>query len=508
MLSRRNLLRAGGSITVAAAASAGIGLGISSAARSKDGKWQKLREAIRGDVVLPGEPNYTLAKQLQITQYDSINPQGIAYCQSADDVRACVSFAQHYGLPVRARSGGHNLSGWSTGEGLVVDLSRINQARVGDNTLTIGVGAQSVDALAALKPHNKQLVTGTCPTVCAGGFLSGGGLGHQTRKFGVGSDRVKSATVVLADGRIVRCSKSVEPDLYWAIRGGGGGNFGIVVDFEVRPIGAPTMVNYDAMWSLDHGAEVLTAWQKWCVTGSNNIGSSLVVMPPHDAGGAPTIFVGGGYLGPKAEIDKALNHLIEMAGAQPISKTVGEEEPYADAMHTRYCGEKTLDQCHRVGQNPDAQLPRTPYQRQSYRMIDRALTVAENSQVLKAWDSHQSLAHRYVQIIAVGGVANQVSRTATAYVHRGAQFLMGYQLGLDNANPPADQLAEATAWTDLGAATLRPVASGSYINFPSSGGDDGHWGVANYGENYARLLTVKRRYDPHNFFTHPRSIGS
>jgi FAD binding domain/Berberine and berberine like len=502
LLTRRSLLRTGGGLALAAAA---VGVGSSTAYGSATVDWTRLRAKLDGDLVLPSDSGYDLAKQLEIAQYDAINPQGIAYCETAEDVRACVQFAQHCDIPVRVRSGGHNHSGWSTSDGLVIDVSRINHVTVGQSTIHVGPGIEAVEAVNALRPYNKQVISGTCATVCLGGFLSGGGIGYHTRKFGIGSDRVVSARVALADGRIVHCSPQHEPDLYWAIRGGGGGNFGVVVDFEVQPIDAPTAVTYTTTWPADRMQQVLTEWQQWCVAGSNSLGSLLAVFPPFD--GPPTILITGLYLGQKAELEAALSQLAARVGAPPVTSTVSDQLPYADAAHTNYCGEKTLLQCHRVGQNPEAQMPRAPWERQSFQLINRALTSSEIGSYLAAWDTHHELPYRYLECVALGGVANQIPRSSSAWWHRDARFLIGYLVGQPNSTPTPDEVAAATDWTDRGAAVLAQFASGSYINFPSARPVP-NWGRSTYGDHYSRLVQIKHQYDPTNFFRYPQSIGS
>ncbi|MFD5269960.1 FAD-binding oxidoreductase [Streptomyces sp. NPDC058335] len=503
MLSRRSLLRAGGGVTAAA-----VALGAAPASAGHRTEWDRLRGRVQGDVVLPSDAGYDTAKQLQIAEYDSANPRAVVYCETESDVRTCVLFSQYNGIPVRIRSGGHNLAGWSTGDGLVIDLSRMSHVRVGSRTVHAGPGTQSVDAMRRLEPYNKQFATGTCPTVCLGGFVSGGGVGWQTRKFGLGADRIVSARVALADGRVVRCSATEEPDLFWAVRGGGGGNFGVVVDFEVLPIEAPTMVMYSTAWSWDQAPEVLTAWQEWTTSAAKDLGSSLLVVPPNDSGsGAPLLRIFGGHYGTQAALDGALDELAERVGATPMQRSANLM-PFATAMKTAYgCGELTAEQCQRAGTNPDAVLPRTPYQRQEYRLTNRTTTNSQAAALLSAWDSHRSLKHRYLQVIALGGAASEVRPEDSAFFHRDARFLVGYQVGLDSAAPPAEERADVDAWTGGGASALEPVASGSYINFPTTRLVTG-WGADNYGANYARLRRVKTAYDPTGFFRHPRSIGS
>ncbi|PVD02902.1 MULTISPECIES: FAD-binding oxidoreductase [Streptomyces] len=497
-------MRTGGGFALAATAA---GLGAGSALAGSD-KWSRLRVALQGDLVTPSDPGYAVSKQGQFIEYDAVNPVAVAYCETPEDVQTCVRFSQYNGIPFRVRSGGHNLNGWSTGQGLVIDVSRINHTIVGGSTVRMGPGTQSVDALDALAPYNKQIVTGTCPTVCAGGFISGGGVGFQTRKFGTASDRLVSALVVLADGRIVRCSATRDPELFWAVRGGGGGNFGVVVDFEVRPIDAPRLVTYNTMWSWDQAAAVLSAWQDWTVNASRDLGSTLFVVPP-TAGGtgtAPAIRIYGGYHGAQAGLDGALAELVQRAGVQPVSRTTNDST-FAVGMKELYgCGEMTVAQCHRVGSGPEAALYRTPYQRQSYRMTNRVTNASETAALVSAYNAQEQIPYRFMQVFALGGAANDISAGATAYVHRDAQFLAGYQSFALTPDPAPEEVAGHTAWTDNAAAALTPAASGSYINFPSSRLNS-NWGTANYGGNYSRLRGVKRRYDRGNVFNHPGSVA-
>ncbi len=465
-----------------------------------------LRERLQGELVLPSDPGYPLARQLQNTEYDTVSPCAVAYCETADDVRLCVAHAQDAGLRVHLRSGGHSFNGWSTGSGLVVDMSRMRQVRVDGPIIRLGAGTQSLDALDAAKRQGRQLVTGTFPTVGAAGFLTGGGLGWQTRRFGLGCDRVVAATVVLADGRTVRCSAQEEPDLYWALRGGGGGTFGVVTEFEVRPIDAPEMTGFETLWEYQEAPALLAAWQEWCVAGSQELGSSLVVLPGmFGPAGLPVIKIWGVHLGSTEELERALDELAERAGAKPTVRTVGRRAPYADVMHESLCGSMTVEQCHRSGTNPVAEGHRHPYTRQSYRLTSRAATTVEAAALLDAWDPSLD-SERYLLCIAVGGAANRVGRAETAYPHRDAQFLVGYQMASREPEPSAATAAELTAWADRCAAALAPLACGSYINFPSSRVSP-DWETDYFRENVARLREVKRAYDPHDFFRHGQSIG-
>ncbi|MFD4790825.1 FAD-binding oxidoreductase [Streptomyces sp. NPDC058459] len=464
-----------------------------------------LRDSLEGELVLPSDPGYDLARQLQNTEYDTAAPRGVAYCRSTEDVLACVRHAQDTGSRVHVRGAGHSFNGWSTGEGLVIDLSRMNHVTAQDGTVRIGAGIQSLDALDRLKPLGRQIITGTFPTVGQGGFLTGGGLGWQTRRFGVASDRVRSARVVLADGRVVRASAEEHPDLFWALRGGGGGTFGIVTDLELLPVDAPRLTSFETLWAYEDAADVLAAWQAWAVAASDDLGTSLVVLPGmFGPGGRPVVKTWGVHLGTPAALERALDELVERTGAKPLHHETGVPGPYADVMHEALCGSKTVQQCHRTGTHPEAVGHRHPYTRQAYRLTGRPATRREAQTLLDAWDPDLDT-ERYLLCIALGGAANRVPRTETAYVHRDAQFLVGYQMATRDKGAAARGPAELQEWADRCGAALAPLATGSYINFPSSRIAPG-WEADHFGENAPRLRQVKRHYDPGDFFRHAQSI--
>jgi len=505
MLSRRSLLRGGGSVALAAAT---VGVSVNSVYGSED-KWGQLRRHLQGEVVRPSDPAYTTSKQGVLVELDTEKPQAIVYCETPRDVSTAIKFACDNDLAVHTRSGGHSLAGWSTGPGMILDVGRLNHIAVGDRTVRLGPGVQTIDALNTLQPHNKLIVGGTCATVRMGGYISGGGIGFQARKFGIASDRLVSARMVLSDGRIVRASKDTHPDLFWALRGGGGGNFGVAVDFEVRPVSATRIVYFDTYWPWDRAQEIITGWQEWCSNGSNDLGSTLNVLLRDGApGNVPLIKINGAYHGPRAELEQALDELAAEAGATPSLRNV-QELPYDEAMKAVYgCEQLTFQECHRAGSNPDAKIRRTPFLRERTRLLDRPTGSAAVADLLAAFEANRRPGHiTYLYMTALGGIANDVPRRQTAYVHRGAEFFVACATLLSTGQPPAEEAEAAMVWPTQAFDIIDPLSSGeSYLNFPNP--DLGDWRQAYYAENYSRLVSVKRRYDAPNLFRHPQSIGS
>jgi FAD/FMN-containing dehydrogenase len=476
--------------------------------RVQPAAWDLLRRSLQGELLLPGDGRYDKARQVYYRQYDVVSPQAVARCASAADVAACLAFCHDNGLPATPRSGGHSLAGYSTGPGLVINTSRLNRVAVEDTTVTIGPGARQVDTLVGLARHGLAMPNGLCPTVCAGGFLTGGGFGWSTRRHGMGCDQLVSAEVVLADGRVTRCSATKEPDLFWALRGGGGGNFGVITEYELRPQRASTLVNYMLTWPWDAAPAVLPAWQRWIIDGPDELGSALGV-PLADAapGTAASVMVNGGWLGDAAAMRRELDAFIAEVGQPPETRTV-EELPYLDAMLQWYdCVDKSDEQRQWTGQAPEALIPRQSYFVDRSRMIEHEIPASGVEELLTAFDAARRAGQvRFLSLFALGGQANRVPRTATAYAHRTTRFYLGYSVGLADAIPNDEDRLAAHAWADTGFAVADKYSNGeSYQNFIDPELPD--WRSAYYAENYSRLVEVKRQYDPHGFFRFAQSIG-
>jgi FAD/FMN-containing dehydrogenase len=503
-VSRRALLALG----AGAAGLAVAGLPWSAAAQPRT-NWETLRRRLTGDLVLPADAGYAQAKQLDSGYFDTVNPAAVAYCETTADVRACLLFAQDNDIRVAPRSGGHSSSGYSTTTGLVLDVSRFDAVHVGADTVTLGPGVQSVDAVAAVAAAGLSLSSGNGATVCAGGFLQGGGLGLQTRKFGIASDRLVSADVVLASGESVHCSAASHPDLFWALRGGGGGNFGVVTNFEIRPTTVTRQVSFTLSWPWESAADVYAAFQPWLAAAPDDLGVYLNFL--HQVTGPdarPQVLVSGAWFGDPAALGPHLDELVAAVGSAPVSRTA-EELTYQQAMMRIFgCADKTVQACHRVGANPAAQLPRRGYSVEQGRMVATALSGAAIAEALDAFAANPVTGQfRGMNLNALGGAVNRIGRTDTAYVHRTAQYYLSFSNAIAATTPTTDESAAIDAWLSRCAAVAAKYGNGeSYVNVISPRMTD--WRQAYYGENYPRLVRVKQAYDPHGFFRFAQSVGA
>src|SRR2546430_762762 len=224
--------------------------------------WEALARALRGELIRPSSPAYDTRRVLYNTRFDAIRPQGVARCASADDVRECVAFASSTGVPLALRSGGHSYGGWSTGVGLVIDTGPLNAVDVSADRVVVGGGARLIDVYAKTASAGAGVAGGSCATVGIAGLALGGGIGVMSRVWGLTCDDLLAAEVVTADGKLLPCDEQHEPELFWALRGGGG-SFGVVTSLTLRTHGASALALGFLSWPWSAANAVIAAWQDW-----------------------------------------------------------------------------------------------------------------------------------------------------------------------------------------------------------------------------------------------------
>ncbi|MEU3598931.1 FAD-binding protein [Streptomyces sp. NPDC006798] len=511
MIDRRALLAAGTGLTAAGALATGGPAAALPRRRHIRTRWSLLRDMLTGDVVLPGDADYDRARQLASAQFDTITPQAVVYAENEWDVRTALLFARHHGIHTAIRSGGHNGAGWSTTEGLVINLTRINHVRAGSGAgsgpVALGSGVQAVDVVSQLTPHGVTVPGGFCATVSPGGFVTGGGTGWQYRKYGPASDRLVSARVVLADGRIVTASEHQHADLLWALRGGGGGNFGVVTEFRLAPTTIPRVGHYVLTWSWDQAQRAVPGFLNWSAQASADLACGAVVsLRDARPGNQPVIIVSGVHFGTAAELESELAALVSLVGAPPATRVVSEV-PYDRAMMRVFgCEDRTVDACHTTGSSPEATLPRQSWARNRGRMFERILPQGGVDGFLTAFDADRRAGQgRVVSLLGLGKNANLPPVGSTAWPHRNTLYSGTITVSLGSPTPAAEDAAAAQSWLNGVFGAIDPYSNGhSYVNFPDTVLPD--WARAYYGANLPRLSEIKRSYDPDGFFTFPQSI--
>lgn len=501
MINRRTLLGAGVAATGLSA------LGARGALADSRIPWGQLEQRLQGDLILPSDAGYASAKQLDLMQYDSISPQAVAFCQNPADVALCLAFAQDNGVRVAPRSGGHSLGGYSTTKGLVIDVSRINAITVNQQSVRLGAGAQNVDVLNALAPSGLVAVGGACPTVGAGGFIQGGGVGFLTRSLGVACDQLTSVDVVLANGRRITASPAQHSDLFWALRGGGGGNFGVVTSYTLNASPLTMVATATLTYGYDRALDMLDGYARWLPGAPRTIGGAAVVTLADAApGGTPVPMVIMVSTGTAEELASETDRLVALTGA-PLARSAASV-PYQALMMGIYgCSSLTVEQCHRAGTVPLGQLPRTAFALERSRLFTAPMPRTGWASALAVFDTQRVAGQTHqIQVLPLGGAAGDLSRTATAYVHRDSLYCVVMSASIPAAPVSADQQAAATAWATAGFNAINPYSNGeTYQNFIDPTLAD--WRSAYYAENYARLVTVKSRYDPGRVFSFAQGVG-
>ncbi|HWE28720.1 MAG TPA: FAD-binding oxidoreductase, partial [Polyangia bacterium] len=220
---------------------------------------------LTGCIVRPGDPDYDAAR----SDYNgriSIDPRLIVFACTVDDVSNAVRWAREHDVPLRARSGRHSYEGYSLVQnGLVLDVSRLNgvEHHAGSGVARIGAGATVADVYEGLSPEGVMVPLGSCNSLGLAGMTLGGGVGLSGRQYGLTCDVVRAIDLVTAEGQVVRATAALNPDLFWALRGGGGGNLGIVTAFEMTTHPAPDVSTYSVSWPIADFAAVMSFWQGW-----------------------------------------------------------------------------------------------------------------------------------------------------------------------------------------------------------------------------------------------------
>ena len=470
--------------------------------------WSALGSSLQGMLIRPDSPQYTTARQLFDPRFDDVQPAALASCASPQDVQRCLAFGRQFSVSLALRSGGHSFAGYSTTSGLVVDVTPLSTISVDAQagTATIGAGARLIDVYAALAEHGLALPAGSCPSVGIAGLTLGGGVGVLGRKFGLTCDNLLAADVVVADGRVLTCDASAHADLFWALRGGGGGNFGVVTSFtfRVHPVTALTLFTLNWAWS--HATEMFDAWQRWAPQGPDELWSNCLLLTNRNQQGEPIARVNGVYVGGIAPLETLLEQLTSQIQAAPLSRYVASDSLLEAMLIEAGCEGQSVDVCHLPSQNPQGQVPRvTAFARSDY--YTQVLPREGIGLLVSAIEARQTsslLRGGGIGSDAYGGAINRVRADATAFVHRNAQFSTQYSadgtVGDSGAVIAANQTWLAETWQ-----AMRPYASGaSYQNYIDPDLTD--WPQAYYGANLARLQQVKAAYDPENLFQFAQSI--
>jgi FAD/FMN-containing dehydrogenase len=436
-----------------------------------------LAREIDGELFTPDSPSYDAVRRPHNPAFRNARPRLVVRCRSVSDVVVAVDHARRNGIHVVPRGGGHCFAGRSSTEGIVLDLAELDDITIAANGLaTIGAGARLDQVYAALHRKGRTIPAGCGGTVGIAGLTLGGGIGLLGRTHGLTCDHLVGAQVVLAEGPVVECDRDRHPDLFWALRGAGGGQFGVVTSLTFDTMEEPATTRFEGHWSDVALDELVSVWQTWApdVVDAVTANLSLVAEPGRSV--RATLF-GASLLGEAATRDL----LGDFSAAAGVSRALDLRSGVA---FTEL--KDTFDDLDPRVDPESAIRIRSEFFAHPMRRSTVAAVVAR-------FEDRTNSAPRQLTFTPMGGAYNRSAESATAFAHRDERFL------LEHIGAPTD------TWIDSSWAIAHADGSGHvYPNFPDPALDD--WTTAYHAGNHSRLAEVKNAYDPGHLFHFPQSL--
>ena len=443
---------------------------------------EELKRHVKGQIVLPADPSYDEVRKIWNAMINR-RPAVIVQCKGPDDVPHAIQCARQNGLEISVRGAGHNIAGNAVCEGgMMIDLSLMKSVRVdaAKKRAYVEPGATLAEVDEAIQAHGLVTPVGINSTTGIAGLTLGGGFGWLTRKYGMTVDNLASVELVTANGKKVRASESENADLFWALRGGGG-NFGVVTQFEftLHPVGPQVLAGL-IVFPLEQAKQVLRQYREFVASAPEELSVWGVLrqappLPflPKEVHGKEIVVLAVFYGGDIGEGEKLI------APLRRFGKAHGEHigvQPYVQ-------WQKAFDPLLTPG-------ARNYWKSHNFRELrDESLdTMIEFARKLPSPQCEIFIAH-------IAGAANRIPADAMAYGHRDARFVMNVHGRWNDATQDATCIGWARAFFD---ATAPHASGGTYVNFMTE--DESGRVTAAYGANYARLADIKKRHDPDNVF--------
>lgn len=464
-----------------------------------------LRAGISGQVIMPGDPDYDEARQVSNPLFNNF-PSAIIMCETNDDVALCLKVARESDFPAVARSGGHSTAGFSSiTDGIIINVNRMNKVEIAadQKSVVVGVGSNFGALNAALEPQNLHMPGGACPDVCVGGYMQGGGYGFTARIFGLNCDQAMEAEIMLTDGSVKWVSPEHEKDLFRALLGGTGSNFGILlkVRFVVQP--SAIFAGFSIRWSMSteaeqkHAAEALHWLQSHFIKdgAANGLGYQMIWVfeGPDGQPRKPYLLMRGMYKGTSDEMLALLSPVLGLNGA--------ELEYMFAPMQYAGLNKILLTTPYDIPQYPSGMTSPPPEDKLS-RIISRVLEPAEWLELIHLF--LQTPNHfTTIAMEIYGGAIGEVASDKTVFVHRYAYcdlFCDVFWL------TPQDEPAAKEFFAKWRATVAKFWDGGVYQNYPELGDKDfaqHYWGE----KIYDFLCGVKTQYDPKHILRFPQGVG-
>jgi FAD/FMN-containing dehydrogenase len=449
---------------------------------------EHLRTQISGQIIVPGDPDYNSARTVWNAMVDRY-PGVIVRCATAADVPPAIAFARENDLELAIRGGGHNIAGSAMCDaGVVIDFSRLTEvvADARKRRAYVQPGATLAHLDAATHPHGLATPLGINSTTGIAGLTLGGGFGWLTRKYGLTIDNLVSAEIVTADGETIETSERETPDLFWAIRGGGG-NFGVVTqfDFTLHPVD-PAILSGLIVFPFDQAVDVLRDYRAVLDAGPEELNVWAVLRHA-----PPLPFLPAAVAGHKVLILAAC-----YVGA------ASEGRPYLEALQDLGTPHGShIDVMSYVAWQQAFDPLLTAGARNYWKTHNFTRLSDDTIRSMVAFAGRMPSPRCEIFLASVGGALNRVPAGATAFAHRDAKFVMNVHARWEDSRADRACIDWARAFFE---ASAPYASSGAYVNFMTD--DEADRVSAAYGPSYDRLVEIKRKYDPHNVFRHNQNI--
>jgi hypothetical protein len=453
---------------------------------------ERLQRRIRGKVVVPGMPEYATARIGNQVYPHLFSPRIVVYCAVPGDVRVCLEAARHHGWRVTCRSGGHSSAGFSVNDGMVIDVSLMSYVAVDPHRrrAQVGSGTNLGELNAVLGTYGLHVPGGTCDDVGVAGHMMGGGYGFTSRQYGMNCDRVVGVKMMLADGSIVEATMERNPDLLWAVRGGTGNQFGVLLDVTYELAELYDLWGFCIRWDEEHAPEALHALQSGYMRrgASDELGYLAVYTTFGTKRGLAVV---GTYHGPADEGRRELEPLLGIGSA---ALTIDKVDTYA------HLNDELLDVLPGIPPPPPGQ---GVYEAKQPGYVVEPLGRDGWQQVI---DYYRTTPNPYniVVIEPYGGEVSRIPADESAFVHRHVDmdfFVDSFWVGA----PDGPKREQAEDWLAGYLELVRPWMNGHvYQDYPSRDLAGYRW--AYWGDAFPSLLAVKEKYDPDGFFDFEQAI--
>jgi FAD binding domain/Berberine and berberine like len=442
-------------------------------------------KGLTGEVVTVKDPVYEESRQEWNRAINKF-PLVIVYCERKQDVVNAIFWARKRCVSIRIRSGGHHYEGYSTGDlVLVIDISRLNTLELDKhrNILKIEAGAKNTEVYDLVGSNGYVFPGGTCPTVGVSGFTLGGGWGFSSRLYGLGCDSLIELELVNYQGRLIKANRNCNPDLFWACRGAGGGNFGVVVSMTFQlPEPTENTVTFVRFFyvgtTMEKQAQVMNVWQNWLPGLDNRMTVSASFY--NEEGEGLGIFASGFFYGSAEHAREILQPFAEVEGF----RVELEESSFLEAV-----------------KKVEAAFPPSEKFKSTGRFVQRSYSLCELENIAGlVQDSAKGSVYAAVTFYALGGEIMNVGKRDTAFFYRDSRYIMSVQsIWTEDAFAK-----ENSKWVRERFEYIKRITKGSYVNFPIS--DLRNYEQKYFGGNAKRLDKVNKKYDPFNVFRFPQGL--